>query len=144
MPIFPSVSRECQAARAGPTPRAMLAYDDAMRRDAAWHARISRVLSGALRVWGVPGTVTRDPDDPDGFVIAPNTGLAMRVRHQAPAGWTVTLRDSVSGAQKTPLGRHAGLPGLLRRLREDLAPDAPAGRLVIGAQPLLGRDSGGR
>ena len=121
----------------------MLAYDDAMRRDAARHARISRVLSGALRVWGVPGTVTRDPDDPDGFVVAPSTGPSMRVRHHAPAGWTVTLRDPVSGAE-APLGRHAGLPGLLRRLREDLAPDAPAGRLVIGAQPLLGRDSGGR
>ena len=61
----------------------------------------------------------------------------------APAGWSVTLCDPESGAQ-APLGRHAGLPGLLRRLREDLAPGAPAGRLVIGAQPLLGRDLGGR
>lgn len=121
----------------------MLAYDNAMRHKAAWHARICRVLSGALRVWGVPGTVTRDPDDPDGFVVAPDTGPAMRVRHHAPAGWSVTLRDPVPGAQ-VPLGRHAGLPGLLRRLREDLAPDAPAGRLVIGAQPLLRRGLGGR
>ncbi|TAK82559.1 MAG: hypothetical protein EPO20_21080 [Betaproteobacteria bacterium] len=109
-----------------------------MLYDAAWHARISRIFSGALRIWGVPGTVIRDPDDPHGFVIVPNTGPAMRVRHGAPAGWTVTLRDPVSGAP-APLNRHAGLPGLLRQLREDLAPNAPAGRLVIGAQPLLGR-----
>ena len=120
----------------------MLAYDDAMRRDAAWHARISFVLSGALRVWGVSGTVTRDPHDPEGFVVAPDAGPAMRVRREAAAGWTVALRDPASGAP-APLGRHAGLQGLLRRLREELAPGAPAGRLVIGARPLLGRDLGG-
>lgn len=121
----------------------MLAYDDAMRHDAAWHARICRVLSGTLRVWGVSGTVTRDPDDAHGFVIAPATGPAMLIGHRVASGWTVTLRHPLSRTQ-VPLGCHAGLPGLLRRLREDLAPDAPPGRLVIGAQPLLGRDPGGR
>jgi hypothetical protein len=112
-----------------------------MQYDLAWHARLSRVFSGALRIWGVPGTVTRDPEDANGFVIAPGSGPAMRVRHKAPAGWTVTLRDPVSGSPAPP-GRHAGLPGLLRRLREDLAPDAPAGRLVIGAQTLFGSGPG--
>ena len=121
----------------------MLAYDDAMRHDAAWQARICLVLSGALRVWAVRGTVTRDPDDTAAFVVAPDVGPGIRVRHQASTGWTVTLRDSVPGAP-VPLGRHAGLPGLLRQLREDLAPDAPAGRLVIGAQPLLASDPGSR
>ncbi len=116
-------------------------YDDAMLQDAAWHARIFLVLSGALRVWGVSGTVIRDPDDPAGFVVAPDAGPALRVRHETPAGWTVRLRDAASGAPVPP-HRHAGLQGLLRQLREDLAPDAPAGRLVIGAQPLLGRDPG--
>ena len=129
--------------QARPTPHAMRTYDYAMRHDAAWHARISLVLSGALRVWGVHGTVTRDQDDAAAFVVAPEKGPALQVRHQASTGWTVTLRDSVSGAP-APLGRHAGLPGLLRQLREDLAPDAPAGRLVIGAQPLLARDPGSR
>jgi len=114
-----------------------------MGHDAQWHARISRVLSGALRVWGVSGAVTGDPGDADGFVVVPDAGPAMRVRHQAGAGWTVTPRDPVAGAAMPP-GRHAGLQGLLRQLREDLAPDAPAGRLVIGAQPLLGRDQSGR
>jgi hypothetical protein len=55
----------------------------------------------------------------------------------------VTLRNPSSGAE-VGLGRHAGLPGLLRRLREELAPDAPAGRLVIGTQQILGRDAGAR
>ena len=114
-----------------------------MLHGAAWHARISLVLSGALHVWGVRGTVTRDLEDTAGFVVAPDVGPVIRVQHQASTGWTVTLRDSVSGAP-APLGRHAGLPGLLRQLREDLAPDAPAGRLVIGAQPLLARDPGSR
>ena len=113
-----------------------------MLHDAAWHARISLVLSGALHVWGVRGTVARDPHDAAGFVVAAETSPALRVRHHAPAGWTVTRRDAAPGAPVT-LGRHAGLQGLLRRLREELAPDAPAGRLVIGAQPLLGRDPGG-
>ena len=59
------------------------------------------------------------------------------------AGWAVTLCDPSSGEGRA-LGRHAGLPGVLRRLREALAPDAPAGRLVIGAQQILGRDAGAR
>ncbi|OGA94719.1 MAG: hypothetical protein A3G27_07400 [Betaproteobacteria bacterium RIFCSPLOWO2_12_FULL_66_14] len=103
---------ETDAAR-GVGRRRRLAYDDVMHHDAAWHARISRVLSGALRVWDVTGTVSRDPDDPDGFVVAPGTGPAIRVGHHAPAGWSVTVRDPVPGAA-APLGRHAGLPGLLR------------------------------
>ena len=122
--------------------RDAVVYDDAMLHDAAWHARISLVLSGALHVWGVRGTVTRDLEDTAGFVVAPDTGPVMRVRHQASAGWSVTLRDPLSGAPVPP-GHHAGLPGLLQQLRENLAPDAPAGHLVIGAQSLLGTDPGG-
>jgi hypothetical protein len=115
------------------------AYDSLVLYDAAWHARISRVFSGALGIWGVAGTVGPDPEDANGFVIAPRTGPAICLSHDARAGWAATLRDPASGAE-VGLGRHAGLPGLLRRLREELAPDAPAGRLVIGAQQMLGRD----
>jgi hypothetical protein len=111
--------------------------------DAAWHARTSRVISGALGIWGVAATIAPDPADANGFVIAPRTGAAIRVSHSAPDGWAVTLRDPGSGAEAAP-DRHAGLPGLLRRLREALAPDAPAGRLVIGAQQLRDRDAGSR
>jgi hypothetical protein len=119
------------------------AHDSFVLYDAAWHARTSRVFSGALGIWGVVGTVGPDPEDANGFVIAPRTGPTLRVRHDASAGWAVTLCDPVSG-EAVVLGRHAGLPGLLRRLREALAPDAPAGRLVIGAQQILGRDAGAR
>ena len=66
----------------------------------------------------------------------------MRVSHSASAGWALTLCDSASRAE-VGLVHHAGLPGLLRQLREELAPDAPAGRLVIGAQQLR-RDAGAR
>ena len=114
-----------------------------MLNNGAWRARILRVLSGALGIWGVAGTLGPDPEDANGFVIAPRSGPEIRVSHDAPAGWAVTLRDPASGAE-VGLGRHAGLPGLLRRLREELAPDAPAGRLVIGAQQLLGRGADGR
>jgi hypothetical protein len=108
--------------------------------DAAWRARVSRVFSGALGVWGVAGSVGPDPEDANGFVIAPRSGPEMRVRHLASQGWTVALRDPASG-EEVGLGCHAGLPGLLRRLREALAPEAPAGRLVIGAQRILGGDA---
>jgi hypothetical protein len=118
------------------------AYDPFVMYDAAWHARISRVLSGALGIWGVAGTLGPDPEDPSGFVIALGTGREIRVSHHPSAGWAVTLRDPSSG-EEVGLGRHAGLPGLLRGLREALAPDAPAGRLVIGAQQIR-RDAGAR
>ena len=104
--------------------------------DAAWHARVARVFSGALDVWGVAGAVEPDPEDASGFVIAPRSGPALRVRHRISQGWTVALRDPASGTE-IEFGAHAGLPGLLRRLRETLAPEAPAGRLVIGAQRIL-------
>ena len=118
------------------------ACDSLVLYDAAWHARIARVFSGALGIWGVTGTVDPDPEDANGFVIAPRSGPAMRVSHSASAGWALTLCDSASRAE-VGLVHHAGLPGLLRQLREELAPDAPAGRLVIGAQQLR-RDAGAR
>jgi len=108
--------------------------------DAAWHARVARVLSGALPVWGVAGSVARDAAHAGGFVIAPAAGPELQVRYAAARGWTVARRDPASGAT-IELGRHAGLPGLLRQLRDELAPDAPGGRLVIGAQPLLAGDA---
>lgn len=114
-----------------------------MRYDPAWQARISGVLSGALRIWGVRGTVTCDPDDTAAFVLVPDAAAALRVRHDASTGWTLTLCIPGSRAP-TPRGCHAGLPGLLRQLREELAPDSPAGRLIIGVQPLLRRDADGR
>jgi len=113
-----------------------------MLNDATWHARVLRVLSGALGLWGVAGSVDPDPAEAGGFVIAPAAGPELRVRRIAGQGWTVALRDRGSG-DVVELGRHAGLPGLLRRLRDELAPDAPGGRLVIGAQPLLGPDAEG-
>jgi hypothetical protein len=93
-------------------------------------ARVSRVLSGALRVWGVSATVERDPERPDGFVLRTQSGVQLQIAPAAPHGWLV-LRDAC------PLGAHAGLPGLLRSLRQELAPEAAAGRLIIGSQSLL-------
>jgi hypothetical protein len=143
-----AVDNNCQARFGNRSPRRgeslpRPAYDSLVRYDAAWHARIARVLSGALDVWGVAGVVRPDPADASAFVVAPRAGPAVRVRHAVPGGWAATLRDPVSGAE-VGLGRHAGLPGLLRQLREELAPDAPAGRLVIGAQRILHDDADAR
>ena len=119
------------------------AYDSPVLYDTAWHARISRVFSGALAIWGVAGTVGPDPADANGFIVVSRDGVEVRVRHDPSAGWAATLSDSASGEAVEPV-RHAGLPGLLRRLREALAPDAPAGRLVIGAQRMRGGDASAR
>ncbi len=96
-----------------------------MFQDAAWRERMARVLSGALRLWGIAGTVERDAEEPEGFVVAVAEGTVLRVVHHAPHGWRVLPDGTV----------HAGLPGLLRYLREELAPQANAGRLIIAAQP---------
>lgn len=93
-------------------------------------ARVARVLSGALRVWGVSASVERDPERPDAFVLCTQSGVRLRIAPAAPRGWLVS-RDAL------PLGTHAGLPGLLRSLRQELAPQAAAGRLIIGSQSLL-------
>ena len=111
-----------------------------MLGDAAWHARMASVLSGALRLWEVTGTVQRDEDS---FIVATGSGLELthadaaiqdltplRIVPRAPHGWLI-----VRGAET--LGAHAGVPGLLRQLREELAPLATRGRLIIGVQSLL-------
>ena len=87
---------------------------------------MARVLSGALRLWDVAGTVQREDD---GFIVAVDE-TALQIVPRAPHGWLI-----LRGAET--LGVHAGLPGLLRHLREELAPHAERGRLIIGAQSLL-------
>jgi len=90
-------------------------------------ARVARVLSGALRVWGVSASVELDSE---GLVMRTPSGATLKITPAVPNGWLV-LRDACT------LGTHAGLPGLLRSLREELAPEAAGGRLIIGAQSLL-------
>ena len=87
-------------------------------------AQLARVLSGALRVWGVPATV----EHADGFMVRASC-MTLRIVPHVPHGWLV-FRDAQL------LATHAGLPGLLRSLRQELAPEAPRGRLIIGAQSL--------
>ena len=93
-------------------------------------ARVARVLSGALRVWGVSASVEGDPERADGLVLRTQAGSKMQIAPAAPHGWLVFC-------DARPLGVHNGLPGLLRSLRQELAPEAAGGRLIIGAQSLL-------
>ena len=93
---------------------------------------MARVLSGALRLWDVAGTITISGSGLElthaDAAIEHLTPL--RIVPRAPHGWLI-----VRGTET--LGVHAGLPGLLRQLREELAPHAPRGRLIIGEQLLL-------
>jgi hypothetical protein len=84
--------------------------------------RLARLLSGALRVWAVPARVEKQP----GAVLV---GERLRIVPDSPRGWMV-FRDA------RLLGAHAGLPGLLRTLRQELAPGSASGRLIIGSQSL--------
>jgi hypothetical protein len=93
-------------------------------------AQVARVLCGALRVWGISASVERDPDRPDGFVLRTQSGVRLQIAPAAPHGWLVWREGREFGA-------HAGLPGLLRSLRQELAPEAAGGRLIIGSQSLL-------
>jgi hypothetical protein len=85
-------------------------------------ARLARVLSGALRVWAVSASV----EEQSGAILV---GEQLRIVPDRPHGWMVFRGEHL-------LGAHAGLPGLLRTLRHELAPNAPAGRLIIGSQSL--------
>ena len=87
-------------------------------------ARLARVLSGALRVWGVSASVEAEAQEGEFIVRAPS--MTLRI---APH-WLV-FRD------RELLASHAGLPGLLRTLRQELAPGIAGGRLIIGRQSLL-------
>ncbi len=74
--------------------------------------RVNRVIAGALRLWGVTGRIE------------------LQIIPAEPHGWLV-FRDGQL------LATHAGLPGLLRTLRQELAPGIAGGRLMIGSQSLL-------
>jgi hypothetical protein len=84
---------------------------------------LREVLSGALRLWDVAGTV--EPVEHGLLVTVGAT--ALRIEPRMPHGWLVC-----EGSET--LGEHAGVPGLLRHLRDELAPHAKRGRLIIGAQ----------
>ena len=74
-------------------------------------ARVARVLSGALRVWGVSASVGFDSD---ALVMTTASGVRLQIAPAAAShGWLV-WRDGRS------LGMHAGLPGLLRTIRDEL------------------------
>ena len=81
------------------------------------------VVSGALRLWDVDGTVERDAQ---GWIVTVGEA-ALRIVPRTPQGWLV-----LQGTET--LGEYGGVPGLLRHLRDELAPHAKRGRLIIGAR----------
>jgi len=85
------------------------------------------VLSGALTLWDVAGTVEADGD---GLIVTVD-GTALRIVPLPGSGLEVTHADA-SIQDLTPI-RCAGVAGLLRHLRDELAPHAKRGRLIIGA-----------
>jgi hypothetical protein len=68
--------------------------------------RLARVLSGALRVWAVSASVEQQ----SGAIVV---GEYLRIVPDLPHGWMVFRGGHL-------LGTHAGLPGLLRTIRDEL------------------------
>ena len=58
--------------------------------------------------------------------------VTYRANIEAAARLGAVVDEEVVDVER--IGVHAGVPGLLRQLREELAPDAQRGRLIIGAQ----------
>ena len=88
---------------------------------------LADVLSGALRLWDVTGTVEADADG----VIVTVDGAVLRIVSIPGSGLELT-RSNAAIQDLTPV-RFAGVTGLLRHLRDELAPNAKRGRLIIGA-----------
>lgn len=86
---------------------------------------VEGALAGALKVWGVEGSVSRHGD---GFALR-TAGTELRIVRAVPRGWRIFREARL-------LGEAAGLPGLLRTLREELAPGIAGGRLIIGSRSL--------
>ena len=83
------------------------------------------VLSGALTLWDVAGKVEAVED---GLLVTVGA-TALRIVSGSglpPMRWVVLRGEET-------LGMHAGVPGLLRHLRDELAPHAKRGRLIVGA-----------
>ena len=108
--------------------------------ETAWDARLFELLSGALQVWRVAASVTRE----DGAcVVSPTDGGApVFVRRITDDGaapyWTVTKNAAPASDMDPALAAllaqsYAGVQGMLRAVRDALDPDAGAHRLVVGS-----------
>jgi len=86
------------------------------------------VIRGVLKLWDVAGTVEADAQ---GLIVTVGEA-ALRIVPLPGSGLEVRHADA-SIQDLTPI-RCAGVPGLLRHLRDELAPNAKRGRLIIGAQ----------
>jgi len=89
---------------------------------------LADVVSGALRLWEVEGTVETVAD---GLLVTVGA-RALRIVPIPRSGLEVRRADAAT-QDLTPM-RCAGVPGLLRHLRDELAPHAQRGRLIIGSQ----------
>lgn len=107
--------------------------------ETVWDARLFELLSGALQIWRVAATVTRE--DGAGVVTPMDGGAPVFVRRITDDGaapyWTVT-KDTDAGDLDPALAAllaqpYAGVQGMLRAVRDALAPDAGAHRLVVGS-----------
>ena len=101
---------------------------------------LQRLLEGSLVVWRLDGTTEAVAAEPPTVLIRTSRGPRLRVvwrrEPNLPPCWEVSRAEaSEDGDEAAPLlpRRYAAVPGMLRGVRAALDPDAPGGRLIIGA-----------
>ena len=97
------------------------------------------VLRDSLVLWNCEASLAAD--GPNRWLIEPAHGPRIAVTHHEPPvdgnRWSTALGVDPGGSF-APFSTHAGLSGLLRELRGFLAPERPAGRMIVGRMPLGG------
>lgn len=104
-----------------------------MSEHEVWRDQLHALLTGALAVWRVEGRVVKDDRGAVACTVR-TADAAVRIERHADAAdapfWEVAASDS-----DLPPLPFAGIQGMLRAVRELLAPDRSASRLVVGPQP---------
>lgn len=104
-----------------------------MNRKRAWGERLEALLTGALEVWRVDGRVVRNPARPLARSVVIGGTIFVTVERTLEGDesfWNVAPEE---GSQSDiPSLPYAGIQGMLRAVREIVAPDRDTARLVIG------------
>lgn len=99
---------------------------------------VTRLLQGSLAVWRLEAEVEAVASDPPTVRVRHDGGsiyVTRRAADDMPPCWEVRRTETTPPPRFTdlPARRYAAVPGMLRAVRAALDPEAPSGRLIIGA-----------
>lgn len=101
--------------------------------DRLWDDRLEALLAGALKVWRVDGRVVRHPVRPGARTIEVGGAACVTVeRDEEDEGPFWNVAPEAGSESDLPALPYAGIQGMLRAVRDILAPGQDSTRLVIG------------